>query len=367
MKIPRKIFKPMIDRVLPLTTRKTTMPMLKCVRVKCDDSTFTVSASSIEEHMVSTTAGWGEPCDFLVHAEQLARLVDACDEDVELEIKGSSLIFTGSGRAELQILPVEGFPSVPDDNYKEIILNSQDLSEVAASVMWALKYYDKDDGRMYRRSLHVWGRAKRIDCNVTNGRIFITNFKPSISGDINVMVLHEFADNFLAMIQGKDVKIRVGQRNLWVSNESGVWCCKLPEEGFPVDQMGTIVEADYKLVGMLLPEELLPHLRVCHSFATPDSRFVDLDFSPGGMDIHFSNKTDPQATPMNYDVHLVGKYSTARLRSNLDYLVDAVEKLNDEGSPIKLESLNGHLKLTADKRPVVVIGGMVRPVEEVRS
>ena len=363
MKIPRKILKPMVDRLLPICQRRTTIPMLKHLCVTITAKRIGIDATSIEEYMSLSAECDAEPSAFCVNAQQFARLVDAADDMVEFNIKGSSLIFSGQGEAELQILDAKDFPSAPKDELKQIILNAEDLLNVVKSVVWGLEFVRTTETDQRKLGLHILTAAKKILAEYQNGSFFVGNFLPSMAGDMDVIVLREFTNNLVEMLSGKDAKIFVGKNHLSVSNADGRWFCKLAETAFPSSAVDEIVNQNWVELGIILPEEVLPHLNLCHSFSTDNGDHIDLDFTKKGLRISYNNSNTSVDSPFKYEAEVPGKYAEQRLRYNLRYLLESVKRLNDEGSPIKVLTKEQHIKFTADNRPMAVIAGMARPKE----
>lgn len=361
MKIPRKTLKPMVDRLLPICQRRTTLPILKHILVHTNGSLIRLQASSGEEYMALSSLVDQElaTTDFCVSAQQLSRVVDAADESLELELKGSSLIVTGQGRAELQILPAVDFPANPEDKFKEIILNTADLLTCVKSVAWGLDFVRKSETDLRKMGIHILTEAKRVQAECYNGILFVRNFLPSIAADMDAIVLREFASNFIDMLSGAEVKILIGQNHLAVRSDRNSWLCKLPDVKFLSRDINQIIETGWVDLGIILPEEVLPHLMLCQSFAADDGDQIDLDFKKTGLKVLFSCEPAADA-PVHYEADVPGKYGERNLRYNLRYLTESVKRLNNEGSPIKLLTKEAHLKLVADGLPTVCIAGMSR-------
>lgn len=356
MKIPKKLLKPIVDRLLPIASRRTTLPILSCFRVQTTGDAMSVEASSGEEHMKLETDCAGESSDFCVNANQFAHLVEASAENVLCTVEKNSLVFKSGGVAEIGILDSKDFPALPKDKFKAIGARAEDLLKCIKSTEWALGFI-RPETIDFHSGTHLHCAAKRITGTVTNGHFFVSDFVPSMAGDMDVIIHRDFVPGVRDMLAGEDSEIAIGEHHFRVTNMDGQYYGRLLEAKFPFKNFSDLLTLDYEDIGMILPDELLPHLQLCQSFSKDGRDPVYLEFSPKGMWMGF-HSTAKEGSPMVYEAVLSGKYAKHSCQIALKYLMEAVKRLNIEGAPIKISATDRIFRLQAPHQPTVGIGKM---------
>ena len=273
------------------------------------------------------------------------------------------MVFTGNGVTRLPTVEGASFPPMPADKLKPVALSVEDLLACVRGVVWVAKFFKASETIAYRMSLHLAAQDDRIQADCTSGNLLASDFRNSMAGKLDVMILSQYLESLLLALAGLVNEVAFNERWFCVASPDSRWMCGLPEGVFPTRMVAELIDTVWTDAGLVMGGELIEHLEYCRTLSGPGG-FVDVDLDKNGMTLGFDSGYDPKLAPASYKANVVGKFTPARLRYNLDYLVESIKQLNRHGLPIKLATHGGHLKLHGEGLPRVMIGGMIRPEQE---
>lgn len=168
MKIYRELLESAVGRCVSVVARRTTLPVLECVRLRStDDGKLEVSATDLNHwyfSLVNLEEEPDEPMDRLVPARSFVSALSLCvDEVLEFSfLKGSRLKFDGF---ELATLPADEWPDDPrtpleEKEFEEIPV---DAAEFKAAVSWASPVIDPAQGNLRRTCLSLYGSPETLE------------------------------------------------------------------------------------------------------------------------------------------------------------------------------------------------------------
>ncbi|MEI6730927.1 MAG: hypothetical protein WCL30_06670, partial [Pseudomonadota bacterium] len=131
MKIQTAQLKSALDNIRPIVGRKTSLPILSCVKLHAENNRLNITASNIDEFIIESVDCEGDIAPTCVSFNHLAMAISG--KEAELESASSTLLVKcGRNETEIATLDAEEFP--PNPKFDKPQNHAVDCDELAKSV-----------------------------------------------------------------------------------------------------------------------------------------------------------------------------------------------------------------------------------------
>lgn len=255
MNITRKTFLAAFEKVAPLAGKRTTIPILNCVRLEAQNGQLEIMASNLECFAAAKCEIDGSMKPICVSASVLGGLLKTAGEEVALEIlKGDRLSFSSNGTAEIAFQSADEFPAFPKDKAKAIGIPTTDLAEAMQSVAWAA--LNKDDGRFILKTVWVKAEAKSLTCAATDGTWLDYINRPLICAECEFMVPSIYAGELAEVLSQEGATFALSDNYAIAESPSLVVASKLVDGRFPSVQQ--ILNQRKNQIGDINLKDIIP-------------------------------------------------------------------------------------------------------------
>lgn len=317
---------PALEICAAIASRRTTLPVLNCVRLEAVNNTLTIRASDLDSEQIQEVECHGELSATCVNAKVLLGLVHVSGADITLSKVIETLVITGQGEARLSCVPADEFPPTMEDKFTAIGLNCADLADGIEAVEFA-QYSGDDPDRYHWQSVHVVTSPTQIMCETCAGP-FAAQFKrASIAATSNFCVLTPFIHAFCEALRQDSAVLSVGENKLRVSHKTGSYTCKKSEGTFP--PVKTILDAKRSALGKVIPEHLITPLAICAQLVQVDAKgtfaSIRTDFSQDGCKVALNGKNPHQYTRL-----VQGKFESCDMVLGLNTALKCLKAFKDD-------------------------------------
>lgn len=230
MKIKTSDLTEALTRLKPIISRRTTLPILSCVKLHTERNRLHLTVSDLDQYQVERIEcdGEFEPC--CINFNYLLNALGG--EAVSLKRNKTSVdVRCDFGVTELDVLEAEEFPPPPKcDGLKPIGVSCEDLSKAINSVAWAAS---TDETRWILNSVHVAGSSKRLEVVSTDGRQMARIEQPLISSDFEILIPSAFASSVAEVLARKGSELSANGDHIKISHENGNYYAKQVDGKFP--------------------------------------------------------------------------------------------------------------------------------------
>ena len=268
MKVETKHFAVALARVMPVIRTRTTIPILYCVWLEARDNKLTVIASSIDAFAAASCPCQDdlEPC--CVPASTLNYLVHKAPDQIEMTCKNGRLFVEGAGTARLMLHDVREFPSWPEQDGKELGVNTADLAQCISGVAWAPDLDPKLSLDLWRESVWVNISDKAIECAGTDGKEFAYVKRDLISAPAHFLLPAVHAKLLNDALMTADSSLHVGTKYVTTNSEMFRVAIQLAEGKFmPVH---LLLGQQQRQLGIIDVNAVLESLQAIKNLGTHD-------------------------------------------------------------------------------------------------
>lgn len=350
MKIKTKDLSTALSFVGRAATKRTTMPILNCIRINSNDR-VAIHASDGDRYIVEKFDAIepGSPEPFCVPFRLISEFVKFAGEEMTMERKGERLMCkSGKAIAHLPIMPHEEFPSPPKADGKAIGVNSQDLAEGIGAVSWVSEEFGKDidikDG-----SVHVVITPNRILCETCDRRTLAQFSRASISAACEFLMPKVFAEDLREFLGRPESLLRVSESIVSVDHASGSYSAKASEGGFyETNRMTGLPRTP---IGQIPKDELLSSASFCLACASAPGKFVpiSLAFSDTGLMVKCEDPT------FSHEKNIEGKFTSAVTAFQAEKLVAALKAFKDSPCAFAAQTESGCALLGMESGDLIVM------------
>ena len=236
-----------LEKLSRLIPRRTTLPILHCVKMDFNGSYLTLTAGSIETTMtikVNATPIDGETGVVCVDLKQfLGTIKKMPNVGIRLEVEGNTMTINfDTGKINLPLLPAEKYPAAPKVNGGKLNVDSEVMSKVEK----AFNFTSDSDLRPALCGVYF----DTVNGNIvgTNGHTMYTSSGLSKDSGVEPFILTEEA---YAGIKGLEVStIMVGEAHALIEGENFYITARLIDGNFP-NYKSVIPKNDIKYISNL--------------------------------------------------------------------------------------------------------------------
>ena len=225
----KDILKP-LEKLSRLVPRRTTLPILHCVKVDFSGSGMSLTAGSIETSM--TIEAPASPIDgntgsFCVDMKQLFGIIKKMpDVGIQFIVEGNMLtVFFGTGKMKLPLMPAEEYPSPQEVSGNKLPIDSSIISKVD-------KAFRFTDDSLLRPALCgvFFDTAKGNIVGASGYSLYMSSGLPTNSGVESFILTKEAYEG----IKELDVhSIMVGDNHALIEGDNFHITARLIDENFP--------------------------------------------------------------------------------------------------------------------------------------
>ena len=265
MKISKKNLLNAILAADAVAKSKTTLPILKSVRIEASKGTFTATGNSLDQYLIAHTECEGDMPACCVSARQLAGIADLFGDDVEMSLDKQLKI---SSDYTLNVLDASQFPKTPDAKATKLGIPCADLKAAIQAVNFACHKNSTFKTELY--GVHVLGEAKSITATACNGRELAQNRKLVIAVPMDFTVWADFVDKFCEALGQDGAVLSVSENMAIVQYGGGEYGCKMNEAKFP--NIKTITEQSRTEIGVINSDKWMPYFEAAVCMGGEDAK-----------------------------------------------------------------------------------------------
>lgn len=320
MKITKINILAALDAVKSVANKRTTYPVVNCVRLASDGQQLSVRATDLEQDETRLAPCEGRLMPVLVSAAKFHDLLQFAKDDIELEIDKGHLIVTSNGVTKLGIQDVDQFPALPDDKFKAVGISTSDLAEGISAVAWARRMIE--DTQVFQ-SVHVVSGPAELLCEATNRNTVAAWRRASIGGESNFMIPTAYIERFKGLLEMPGATVHLGEKHLMIKHDSGEYYCRQVEGVYPNVQ-GFFTGKKTAVMGRLEIDPVFEAARTCMLLSADEWAHGLMSFSKEGIEIEFQSPTD------SHSVKIPGKFKELEARINFSTFADCLKAFPDD-------------------------------------
>lgn len=285
MKLDSTPLRSALDLLKPIVKGRT-IPILNCVRLEAKRNRLTITASDIDQFQVAKVECEDDLDALCVNAQHLSCCIPAegvvqfKSDGKQLEIKHGKSVF------KLNIQDSAEFPAMPDT--KDCKLQGivcADLAEGIKAVAWAASQNHLD--RPILTAIRVAPKAKMLMVGATDSHELACFDRPLICPVFEMLMPGEFADRASDCLLQKGAELKLSDRAIYITHDSGSYWCKQMEGKYPSTDFVRAFKTSE--LGAIDVRMTLQALDSCLSLSDPSKTPTALlTFSKNGLDIDFS-------------------------------------------------------------------------------
>lgn len=327
-----------LSRLRPIISRRTTLPILSCVKIHADRNRLHFTVSDLDQVQVEKIECEGEFEPICVNFSALQNAVGGETTSLHCS-KNIMVVSCDFGTTELDTLDAAEFPPSPKiDGLKKIGVSCEDLSNAIKATLWAAS---DNDARYILQSVHIVGGAKMLHVEATNGRELAIIDQPLISGNFETIVPSANASGLAESLTRKGAELSTNEKHIKVTHEFGSYCSKQVDGKYPNTKQ--VVPAKQTKIGELDVESMAGIFSRCNFFTDPArTPIAQMSFSPDGVKVEFVGRGS------NLDLKSAGKFSKFTARVNAKSFYRVLKNITGPKAAISCDAKD-------DKFPVLIL------------
>lgn len=282
MKIETKLLKSALDNIRPIVGRRTTLPILSCVKLHTERNRLHITASNLDEYQIERLEADEEMEPCCVNYHQLCAAIGGEFSDLKFS-KGVLTVKIGIGKSEIKTLDAEEYPPLPKDELSKFSINCEELAEAVNATSWAAS---ADLTRYMLQSVHIQAGVKMLRVESTDSRNLALFEIPLISSPFEAVIPSSFAANFSSALLRSEAELSVGKNWVRISHEWGNYFCKQMDGKYPNTK--AITDSVSKNLGVANVSELKEIFDRCDQFSDKSkTQFAAVSFLKTGIKAEF--------------------------------------------------------------------------------
>ncbi len=357
MKIESNKLLAALKALLPLTQKRTTMPVISNFYLSAgvhspDGTNLVVRATDLDEFSERIVPCEGDLPACCINAQRLVSLVQKAGDFVEIEATSQSRVkFTGSGTANLPTLGAAEFPSTPPAEFNQIAVNPADLAARIDAISWMPHSVTEQRlrGAPEYATIGVMLSPKEMAVVSTTGVAAARNRIAAIGVDCEFSVPSEYVPFICDSLRQKEATLLLSENWIRVFFDGGFWMGKRPEFVCPTEGIVRFMGETRTVIGKVMVEDILPHLETCQSFSSIIFAVVEFRFHLRSVVISFKNSDDGST----YTAETEGKFTPGVWNTNVSQILGVFKHLSAE-HPIEIQKGEDKHYLTDGENEIIV-------------
>lgn len=299
--------------------KRTTLPVLNCVRVEARNSVLTLQATNLECYVSLDLPCVGNLAACCVPARVFKAVVGQGDETELSLVKGRLHVKADSSAVEIPVLDAAEFP--PCLEVKEAVL-AVDCPELATAIQKAGYAFSTEQGRPALHNVLFESSQGEMNVCTTDGRRMVRALIPC-DAELKFLVPASEVAQFVDALQGEDAKLRISENWARVDHKSGFAQVKLSEHAMV--NFKQVIPRDFEPFGKVNRLELIAALDMCMGFTTDLVFAVMMEPRKGGL--YLWVKSEQGAV----DTTVKGEFTPREaMKANPDHLRTALRHLEGD-------------------------------------
>lgn len=326
MKLLKEHLLPAVNALMPIAGKRTTLPILNCIRLEGDNGHLSLRASNLDCDATFRVECKGKLPPVCVPARALHTLVSGGAETISLEPEEKNrLVVESGGTARLACLEAKDFVANPDQTGKAIGANPTDLARAIKSVVWGATRYVVHDDKIANDLdfVFVFVSAKSILCVGTDRRSFAFCHIPAIGADCEFQLPTSQASAFVtALLADDDAQLHLGEKHASVRHKGGEVYVRLSDAAAP--PVKKAFELPREPIGEIELEPFRSEISKCCALSANQFAPVTLSFSKSGLKLAFNGGAH------GYDTTLAGDFKDLEIKLDAFRLDKALREMATE-------------------------------------
>lgn len=230
-KVNRKSLADQMGLLSVATEKKTTMPILSNVKMECDGTCLTITATDIDMTVITELEASGEAWSGCVPSRELRDLAGLFNgEEIELAPLHNERIEVkwGKSRHRLPVSPVSDFP--PTER-AQVLMVTVDGERLRAAIIRALRCISTDAKESWMHGVSLCSRDGFLIVTGTNSRQLATTAIPSTL-DIDLILPQRAANALVKFLEG-ETEIGATENQVIFRQGSKVFLARLSGMTYP--------------------------------------------------------------------------------------------------------------------------------------
>lgn len=324
MKLPNKVLLRALEGPAQLASKRTTLPVLNCVKLSATGGALTISGTNIDAYRKVSVECQGDLEPTCVHAAQLSKLLAEYGEDeieVELNARGTHIRLIGRHNTNIPTEPylsasgLPEFPDAPKFDGKEVKGDMKALATALSEVAWAASV------AIDRQNLQGACARGEHAC-ATDGRVLAEHKMEGVKLDGDLFVPSDVVDVFCSLLAQKDATLSIGETRIFIQTPTEVFSFKQSTLSFP--QYRHIIPTDAKIIGKCSSEAIVDVMRPAVSLYDDKHAKTRFEFGPDGFVI---SQDSPRG---EFRSTIPGEFKPLRFAVNGRWILSAAQKFKSE-------------------------------------
>lgn len=303
MNIKQKQLSAILKRVVGLTNKRTTLPVLSTIHLEATGGRCVVRATDLDCYATASCECEGELQAVCIRGSQLFALVQQATGEISLSLAANNkLSLKANGVAMLAASPAVDMPEFPK-GAKSIGLSTEDLHECLSQVVWAADPNNND--RPLIRGVWCKTSPKSITCAATSGKEIGYVNRPTICATSEFVIPATSAPMLIEALQVEGSDYAINDKFVIASSpEYSVAVKQLEGRYWDVTQA---FSKDLTLLGTVELKPLIDAIETIRMLADQMFDTVDLKFSPSGLIVEYASQVN------DFKTTIEGQFETQHL------------------------------------------------------
>jgi len=284
MKITTKPLKEALTRLRGISSGRTTMPILHCIKLESDGANLSITASDLDSWQVERVESDEKLEPICVNFKHFESAIGG--EYVTITKDGNHIIIKhGKSVMKLATMSAEEFPKFPDAKYSVQGVNVSSLATAINAVKFAP---DAKHENITRAAIHFMSKAKELYVEGTNGRCAGAYCEAIIGPDFECAIPISMACDISIHLERKDAEFHLSERTAKVAHADGEYICKLLDCPYP--NTAGFLGTERHPIGETALKPIIETLEACLAVANGDiSANAQMVFSKTGLWLGFTS------------------------------------------------------------------------------
>lgn len=339
MKIEATKLKAALDKCAKTTGKKTTLPILSCIRMEATGGKLTIESSDLDSNRVISVDCDGDIEPVAINASRVSQFIARVSGDVSIKVdKGRTAITTNLGTARLSHLPSGDFPRRLTRGEK-IAIDGERLAAIG-NAMNSVRHAMSDDAtRIVLNGVLIKSSGGKCAVVATDGRR-MSVIRIEGLPDLDCIVPAQYAPEIANAMLQPGANLFIGENSIAVTTESDLMQCKLVDGTFP--NFEQVIPRDTKITNTITDHGgLLALIESAIPFTSDKAASIKIEFSKkalsvsaNGGDNDFIGEIGGEFKPY------IAAFDPRFVAHALKSIGDCDWKLIDDKSPLVMQSGN---------------------------
>ena len=319
MKITTKPLKEALTRLRGISSGRTTMPILHCVKLESDGVNLSITASDLDSWQVERVESDEKLEPICVNFKHFESAIGG--EHVTITKDGNHIIIKhGKSVMKLAMMSAEEFPKLPEGKRTIHGINCEALADSIMKVQFAC--VEPKSERHILKAVHIQSNAKELRIEASDSRQGAIVREPLINATFEALIQQSLAIKCAETLTREDSELFIGENHVMIKHKFGYYWCKQTEGMYPKTEG---IYSAGETLGVIQTKPLIEILETCVSLADsvlePAAEFV---FSNNGLSVKFTGAN------ASFENDIEGEFKPMECKANCAKVISCLRAIKSD-------------------------------------